>query len=227
MNSNVYTCKTMPRRGILSAQRTIEDWAATLERGQGITMQIKRIIAKVLMMASSLVGLLAGDPAQALDRTFLDMMDKPEFREEQSLGKKGYDFTGRHLIVSYYGCDPAALRDAVGIASAMKTAARTAGATILKTASHVFPPDGFTMVLLLSESHASIHTYPEHNACFVDLFTCGNTCRAEKFDEVMRGYLRPMGVDSRVLIRNHKIEEDSLRNVPAAVPMPRAAEKSL
>ena len=57
------------------------------------------------------------------------------------------------------------------------------------------------MVLLLSESHASIHTYPEYNSCFVDLFTCGQKCSAEKFDMYLREYLKPKQTDSRIQVR--------------------------
>src|SRR5205807_611048 len=96
-----------------------------------------------------------------------------------------FEFKGSHFIASYLDCDQAALTDVDALTSAMEDAARASGATILKTAAHVFPPNGLTMVILLSESHASIHTYPEFGACFVDLFTCGTKCSAQKFHEVL------------------------------------------
>ena len=65
-----------------------------------------------------------------------------------------------------------------------------------------------TLVALLSESHASIHTYPEHNSCFVDLFTCGLSFHAERFDAVMRAYLSPSQVEVDTLIRHGDIEFD-------------------
>jgi S-adenosylmethionine decarboxylase len=65
------------------------------------------------------------------------------------------------------------------------------------------------MALLLSESHAAIHTYPEHNACFVDLFTCGDHCHNEPFDRVLREYLKPGAVQSKVLIRDEAFTEHS------------------
>jgi S-adenosylmethionine decarboxylase len=123
----------------------------------------------------------------------------------------GHAFTGRHLLASYSGCDRAALRDRKGLAAAMGAAVRASGATLLKSAEHAFPGDGMTMVLLLSESHASIHTYPEFDACFVDLFTCGLTCNAEKFDAALRAYLRPRQCSRRVLLRDKGITEDCIR----------------
>src|SRR5262245_17562159 len=100
-------------------------------------------------------------------------------------------FHGRHLLGSYLDCDPDALADSEGIRALMRAAAEAAGATIVGSVHHLFPPDGITVLLLLSESHASIHTYPEHGSCFVDLFTCGSSCRPEEFDRLLRDFLRP------------------------------------
>ncbi|TET06482.1 hypothetical protein E3J79_01835 [Candidatus Dependentiae bacterium] len=61
---------------------------------------------------------------------------------------------------------------------------------------------GSTIICILTESHASIHTYPEYNSCFVDLFTCGKHCSHEPFDTVLQKYLKPAIVQKRVLIRN-------------------------
>lgn len=88
------------------------------------------------------------------------------------------------------------------------TAVEAAGATILGKVEHTFDSNGFTAVVLLSESHASIHTYPEYNACFVDLFTCGNSCLAEQFDLVIREYLSPREAKRRVLLRSTEISDD-------------------
>lgn len=116
-----------------------------------------------------------------------------------------FEFKGSHFLASYMGCDPEALTDLNGLSAAMEKAAEASGATILKTASHVFPPHGLTMVILLSESHASIHTYPEFGACFVDLFTCGTRCSSQKFHEVLLEYLKPAQVCDKVLIRDNEI----------------------
>jgi len=114
-----------------------------------------------------------------------------------------YDFVGQHLLVSYTECDSQALRDISGLANAMRDAIKASGATLLNEVSHIFTNHGCTMLFLLSESHASIHTYPEHNSCFIDLFTCGYSCFPEKFDLALQKYLRPQGVDSRILRREN------------------------
>lgn len=120
---------------------------------------------------------------------------------------EGYHFQGNHFLVSYCECDMEALSDVDALAAAMQNAVESCGATVLSSSQWVFPPNGLTMVFLLSESHASIHTYPEHGACFVDLFTCGEKCSSEQFDQIMRSYLKPKKVSERMLIRNEGFEE--------------------
>lgn len=118
-----------------------------------------------------------------------------------------YQFRGVHFIASYCDCDMDALTELGRLADAMKLAVEQSGATILEISSWEFLPNGLTMVFLLSESHASLHTYPEHSSCFVDLFTCGEKCSAEKFDAALREYLKPKTVNLRTLIRNQEIQE--------------------
>lgn len=116
-------------------------------------------------------------------------------------------FQGVHFLASYSECDTRALSDVEGLSAAMLDAVEKSGATLLNSSRWIFPPDGLTMVFLLSESHASIHTYPEHSSCFVDLFTCGDKCSAEIFDQVLRAYLKPQVIDQRTLVRNQTIRE--------------------
>lgn len=120
-----------------------------------------------------------------------------------------YQFRGKHFIANYTECEGEALRNVERLQEIMREAVKESGAQILNDSSYVFPGDGLTMALLLSESHAAIHTYPEHNACFVDLFTCGDHCHHEPFDRVLREYLKPGAVQSKVLIRDEAFTEHS------------------
>lgn len=116
-----------------------------------------------------------------------------------------YDFVGYHLVASFMECDQSALVDLVGLEKALEEAVIASGAQILGSSKYVFPSNGLTMVFLLSESHASIHTYPEHAACFIDLFTCGHSCDATKFETVLEAYLHPKKVSRQLLLRgDHK-----------------------
>src|SRR3990167_9270353 len=118
-----------------------------------------------------------------------------------------HQFAGKHFLASYLHCNPEAISNVEKLMEAMDQAVEQSGATILQKSSYIFPPDGLTMVYLLSESHASIHTYPEFGACFVDLFTCGNNCSSEYFDAMLRAYLQPEEVNARTFLRNNEITE--------------------
>lgn len=118
-----------------------------------------------------------------------------------------HQFTGKHFVASYVGCDHEALADLETLRETMESAVEASGASLLKSCDYVFPPDGLTMVLLLSESHASIHTYPEYNSCFVDLFTCGDNCSSEAFDAVLQEYLKPEFVEKKLFSRGYHVEE--------------------
>lgn len=134
--------------------------------------------------------------------------DDPQSHRQRD---RDYEFYGRHLMANYMGCDAAALSNHAGLRAALESAIKAAGATLLDSVDFKFTPGGMTAVMLLSESHASIHTYPEHHACFVDLFTCGRTCSAERFDEVLTDYLRPQSVQRRTMLRHEDgIEESEL-----------------
>ncbi len=113
-----------------------------------------------------------------------------------------YEFQGRHFIASYYGCSHEALLNKEELQKAMINASLAAGAGVLDYIDFHFDGEGYTLVILLSESHASIHTYPEHNACFVDLFTCGDKCFHEAFNEALSSFIKPADAHIRTLIRN-------------------------
>lgn len=113
-----------------------------------------------------------------------------------------YAFQGKHFIASYYGCSEEALLDKKGLQKAMVNASKTSGAGVLKYVDQHFEGGGYTLAILLSESHASIHTYPEHCACFVDLFTCGDHCSHEAFNEILVNFLKPTDAHIRSIERN-------------------------
>lgn len=118
-----------------------------------------------------------------------------------------HEFEGKHFLASYLGCDEEALKNVEELIHAMDSAVKASGATILDKNAYVFTPNGLTLVYLLSESHASLHTYPECNACFVDLFTCGDHCTPQGFDAALRSYLQPKEVNARLFRRHRAIEE--------------------
>lgn len=83
-----------------------------------------------------------------------------------------------HGLLDLYGCDGTLLRDEARLKTILETAARAAHAAILGSRFHTFGGGGggggVTGVLLLAESHISIHTWPEHRFAAIDAFLCGD-----------------------------------------------------
>src|ERR1700742_4309658 len=79
---------------------------------------------------------------------------------------------GRHVLAEFWGCHH--IDDPEQVEAALVTAARAAGATILQANIHHFGEGmGVTGVLILAESHLSIHSWPELEYAAVDVFVCG------------------------------------------------------
>jgi S-adenosylmethionine decarboxylase len=92
---------------------------------------------------------------------------------------------GRHAIFELYNCSAELLDNEQYIVDSMVEIARELGATVLSSSSHKFAPQGVTAILLLSESHISIHTWPEKRLATCDIFTCGE-CIPEKGIETFK-----------------------------------------
>jgi S-adenosylmethionine decarboxylase len=79
---------------------------------------------------------------------------------------------GKHVIAEFWGCHH--VDDPIQVEDALKTAAKAAGATILSAHLHHFGNGmGVTGVLILAESHLSIHSWPEYRYAAIDIFVCG------------------------------------------------------
>ncbi len=81
---------------------------------------------------------------------------------------------GRHLLGELIGCK-VKLDGVPFIKSSMEEAAIHANATIIESVFHQFSPHGVSGVVVIAESHLTIHTWPELNYAAVDVFTCGDT----------------------------------------------------
>ncbi len=58
----------------------------------------------------------------------------------------------------------------------MRAAAEEARATVMNSSFHKFGPQGVSGVLVLAESHLSVHTWPEHGYAATDIYVCGESC---------------------------------------------------
>lgn len=82
---------------------------------------------------------------------------------------------GRHVIAEFYNCTPDKINNVSHVEKSMVKAAQLAGATIINVTFHHFSPFGISGVVVIEQSHLSIHTWPEYQFASIDLFTCGET----------------------------------------------------
>ena len=120
------------------------------------------------MNALSPLGMVSETPSSNQSATLGLEVEKDYFVE-----KDGQKFAGMHLLIDLWGatnlCDP------VHIDRALRDAAEAANATILHGHFHHFSPNGgVSGVLVLAESHISIHTWPEVGYAALDVFMCGS-----------------------------------------------------
>ena len=95
---------------------------------------------------------------------------------------------GKHLIAELWTDSSMLLNDENHVRKAMIAAANAADVTIIDMNVHKFSPHGLTGYILLSESHISIHTWPEYGYAAVDIFTCGGKPKnaLEEFKKLLR-----------------------------------------
>ncbi len=97
---------------------------------------------------------------------------QPEEQKDYFVEKDGVKFAGTHLLIDLWGASN--LADPEHVDRALRDMAEASGATILHGHFHHFSPNGgVSGVLVLAESHISIHTWPERNFAAIDVFMCG------------------------------------------------------
>jgi S-adenosylmethionine decarboxylase proenzyme len=98
---------------------------------------------------------------------------------------------GKHLLLELNGCDHKLLNDISFIKETMLAAAKASGATVLGESFHQFSPQGVSGVIIIAESHLTVHTWPEHGYAGADIFTCGTRVKPEKAAKVIIAKLKP------------------------------------
>lgn len=81
---------------------------------------------------------------------------------------------GRHVIAELWGCDFDKLNSMELIEQVFVDAALKTGAEVREVAFHKFAPQGVSGVVIISESHLTIHSFPEHGYASIDVYTCGD-----------------------------------------------------
>lgn len=87
---------------------------------------------------------------------------------------------GQHIIAEFSECDSNILKDLAFIREALFKASEVAGATVLDSSFYRFGNGGVSGVVIIAESHLSIHTWPECGYAACDFYTCGLDTHPEK-----------------------------------------------
>lgn len=107
--------------------------------------------------------------------------------------KDGLEYAGTHLLIDL--CGASQLDELETVEAALREAATVAGATILNIDLHHFQPNGgISGVVVLSESHISIHTWPERDFAALDIFMCGD-CDPYKAIPVLKKAFGPSAIN--------------------------------
>lgn len=114
---------------------------------------------------------------------------------------------GRHVLAELTGCPAALLNDAAALENCLRECAIAGGATVVSSHFHRFAPQGVSGVIVIAESHITIHTWPEHGYAAIDVFTCG--C-ADIAEAVMQQIVGRMGAGA--------VHRVSFERGPHAVP---------
>jgi S-adenosylmethionine decarboxylase len=118
---------------------------------------------------------------------------------------------GRHVLLELKQCDRDVLDDIGEIREILLGAAERAKAKVVGESFHQFSPQGVSGVVIIAESHLSIHTWPEWSYAAVDIFTCGDSANIDEAVESMTRSLSCQNLSvleiSRGIVGSHDVQE--------------------
>ncbi len=141
------------------------------------------------MNALAQLGMVSDFPSSNQSSAAFPVHDTGEERTDYFVERDGMKFAGTHLLVDLWGARN--LADPAHIDRALRHGAEVAGATILHSHFHHFTPNGgVSGVVVLAESHISIHTWPERDFAAIDIFMCG-ACDPHRAIPVLQAAFHP------------------------------------
>ena len=114
---------------------------------------------------------------------------------------------GHHLLIELYGCPQDRLNDAPFLERTLEDSARDAGATVVISSFYPFSPHGVSGVVVITESHLAIHTWPERGFAAVDVFTCGDTVDS---NVIALAIVKAIGAERHEIISQPRGRHDAL-----------------
>ncbi len=108
---------------------------------------------------------------------------------------------GTHILAELYGCPGEKLTDLELVRELMRRIVREAGMQSVGEKFYRFEPTGVSGVILLTESHFSIHTWPEKDVLAADIFSCSGRENAMRALELLKAYFQPRKLKRRIVTR--------------------------
>ncbi len=108
---------------------------------------------------------------------------------------------GIHVIAEFQGVDPQKISRVETLRTVLDRVVAKSGLHVVSSSFHQFEPHGVSAVYLLTESHLSVHTWPEYGYMALDIFTCGDDGSALKAFQLMLDEFQPKNVKKRVIRR--------------------------
>jgi S-adenosylmethionine decarboxylase len=108
-------------------------------------------------------------------------------------------YAGIHLLAEFW--NGKVVEDKKKMEKILNTAVKKANNTPLKLTIYKFKPQGMTGIVLLAESHISIHTWPEYNYAALDFYTCGKKSNPFKALEYLKKELKPKKCEVKIIKR--------------------------
>ncbi|MCK4665693.1 adenosylmethionine decarboxylase [Candidatus Dependentiae bacterium] len=108
---------------------------------------------------------------------------------------------GIEILCDFYNCNKEKMSDKNEIEKIIIKAVEESGATIIETKLFLFSPYGLTGLIIITESHFSIHTWPEHGYIAIDYFTCNEKLDLSKTIEILKNYFEPENIDIKKISR--------------------------
>ena len=116
---------------------------------------------------------------------------------------------GQSLAIDLHYCELSRIAQRDVVEEVMLHAARESGAGVVDSHFHEFSPQGISGVVVITESHFAIHTWPEHRFAAVDVFTCGSKVDLQRATEVLKEGFKALSANV-----THHLERGAIKPPP-------------
>lgn len=105
------------------------------------------------------------------------------------------------IIAEFYGCREDLISNSNTVKRIINRAIKKSNLTKIRSHYHQFRPTGVTGIVLLAESHITMHSWPEYNYLAIDLFTCGDKNKAMTAFKQLQKDFKPLKIKKKILMR--------------------------